>query len=835
MIRDINIDNRKIYISYSSSQKLLYPSEDIFPSDKLFPAEWIEFSNIVQGSVHLSEVIVDSQITFGQLFCSEFEVTVYDIDDISGKYIQVYMEDDGVYKNIFFGQVVSCKLDNTELDRQIVAYDSAYALRDVNVAGWWNLFWADKETATVKECRESLLLTQEVPFEDVELDNDNVVIRKNVDFTYMAFGTVLQMLCEINGCFPHFSRNGTLEFIVFQTEQQTKDITNLYEGLNSQFEDYTVDAVTGIEFYDSDNELKYLVGTPENTYKMSSNIFLYDMGTNELEAIGQTLLDYLSELTYRPANVKMIVGDLFYELGDRIHTPKGDFYIMEQEFSASQLIEQTMICKGEQKLGKSSRNLNNDLIIMNEKYSKLTYNVEEFRLEFGDYKDEVNSRFEVTDEHIVMEVQKGTKDMHPTYSGSYVPTASNYPANEWTTEALKQKNLDCTFYNTAEGRTYRWAKKPNAVRLTFGTDSSTEGSADYVAIYCYYNNQWRRSRLFYGGYGGSTNNIAGKSCIIPTNLFYVIWYTDGSIQDYGFSIAAIDTVYSENPLVDMPTVQTVPSYTQTVISGIKDKPESEHPYRTNVRQRWQWNTGLAISTTGYEWVPQEKYSYHLFEITAEHLLSEIEAVDEYGHEVNSRLEQTASSLTSEITNRTNADNNLSSRITQNANSITSEVNARASGDNYLSSQISQMAGQISLKVDKNGVSSALTLDGGDISLTGNRIYIESDNFTLTWDGKVTCSEAEIHGELYTGDVHIYDSYIKYNDNNYIDMYGYVGDSSGIHINGNQVVLSSDSFGVTEWRDSTTVYYGETGEYHYRDEYGSEHCFKFLHGVLVDWW
>lgn len=483
MVRDIDLTNVHTYILYSENADALYPSLNIFPSEDLFPVSVEELDTIVSGTMKLDELIADSEIRFGDLYATKFEVQVYNAPDITGRYIQVFQSDGETVRTVFVGKVVSCKLDNSGYDRTIVAYDMSYIHRDVNVADWWNNFWANSPNSTVKQCRESLLDYMNIYYEDVVLPNDDVIIHKNVivetgnstrgdtltgeeseaqndisqEFSQnksaMTFGNIISQLCEINACFPHMSRDDIMEFIMLNTRAVPIDITNKYEGLNSSFEDFVTYEITGIEFYDSDDELKYVVGDPGNVYKISSNIFLYDMGTSQLQRVGNTILDYISELSFTPATVKMIVGNLDLKLGDKVHTPKGDFYILENSYSSSQLVEQTISARGEQKLGESNRSLSDKLLVLNEKWSRLIFNVEQFRLEFGEYQttvegqfEEYSSSLEVNAKAIEAEVEARTgadEDLVEDYTAKIKVTAEAI-----TSEVTARTNADTTLQSS---------------------------------------------------------------------------------------------------------------------------------------------------------------------------------------------------------------------------------------------------------------------------------------------------------------------------------------------------------------------------------------------------
>ena len=136
------VSQRQTYILVADDDAL-YPSEHIFPSEDLFPkdAGLLTITNIVAGSLKLSEYICERVPQFGQMFASKFECKIYLTDDLKGKFIQVYQMNNGVYRQVFTGQIDSCKLDKMGTDRTIIAYDRAYTKGQINVAEWWTEFW----------------------------------------------------------------------------------------------------------------------------------------------------------------------------------------------------------------------------------------------------------------------------------------------------------------------------------------------------------------------------------------------------------------------------------------------------------------------------------------------------------------------------------------------------------------------------------------------------------------------------------------------------------------------------------------------------------------------
>lgn len=419
------VANRETHILISDEG--LFPAEYIYPSDDLYPYDpsMRQVSNIVAGSLKLDELISEKVPQFGQMFATKFECTVYMEDDLSGKFIHVYQIVNGISRDVFAGKIDSCKLDKIGTDRKLIAYDLAYEKGKQNIAEWWERFWTGRTTATLKQVRESLLNSANIVYEQIELPNDNLQVTKTVSLTSCTMTAMLRMICELNYCFPHMGRDGLMQFIVLNTEpEETIDIADMYEGTNSTFEDYVTSDITGVQFYDSGNELKYTYGTADNAYPVKENIFLYDQSTSVLQSIASEMMEYLSNFVYTPSTVKMIVGYMGLQLGDFVHTEKGDFYVMQNSYSGSQFFEQTIRAQGQELLYGGTPNFDYDATILSEKIARVRQTVEEFEVDYEDFKEGTAANFQVTADSISSEVRRA-QQAESSLSSQIQQTASS--------------------------------------------------------------------------------------------------------------------------------------------------------------------------------------------------------------------------------------------------------------------------------------------------------------------------------------------------------------------------------------------------------------------------
>lgn len=189
-----------------------------------------------------------------------------------------------------------------------------------------------------------------------------------------------------------------------------------------------------------------------------------------------------------------------------------------------------------------------------------------------------------------------------TYSApNSTPTATNYPAYNWTTDELKAKHVGETYINRANNSVYQWQKVQDGVLVTFNDQCKTESIyTDYVYLYYERDGQWYRSERLGGGRGSTTNNIAGRKIFVPSNTFYLWWHTDSSIhENYGYKIDSVQ--YASEGESDFESINTPTHTWQEIQVGTDSLPESSHPYGDNEDAYYK-----VVSNTSdagiYKWV-----------------------------------------------------------------------------------------------------------------------------------------------------------------------------------------------------------------------------------------
>lgn len=659
------VANRETHIIIADKNGL-FPAENIFPSDDLFPSDagFAEITNIVAGSMSIEELIAEEVPQFGQIFASKFECTVYLTDDISDKFVHVYQVIDGVTKSVFFGKIESCKQDKVGTDRKIVAYDLAYDYGKLNVAEWWENFWSNRESAQLKQVRDSLLENFSLPYEDVVLPNDDLVVHKTVELSSCTLTAMLKMICELNYCFPHMNRDGVMNYIMLNTAPETTvDLTGKYDWTNSEYEEYVTHDITGVQFFDSGSELKYTYGDTTNAYPVSQNIFLYDQPTSVLHNIAVEMMGYLSEFKYTPVNLKMIVGDLDYKLGDYIHTEKCDSYIMQNVLSGSQLFDQEIKSQGNQFLYGGTANFDYNDVILNEKIARVNQTVEAFEVDYEDFKEGTAANFRVTAQQISSEVSRATEaegnlssritqtaeaitsevsratDVESALSSRITQTATEITGLV-TAETNARVLADSTAFANYVGQNNNTAAK---VATATGSSSwNTDALKKQHAGEIYYDTVTKHYWMYTVTLNSSTGAVSSASWVdkgVITNTYNLVTNTAESklsLTSTSFTVA-INTETSSR--IEADAVQFA-NYTGTYNPTTSNSPASgwntdakkkahagEVFYNTSTKKYYQWKVTLkddgSINTYGWTDVT----SSHTYDLVTSTASSKLELTD----------------------------------------------------------------------------------------------------------------------------------------------------------------------------------------------------------------
>lgn len=140
----------------------------------------------------------------------------------------------------------------------------------------------------------------------------------------------------------------------------------------------------------------------------------------------------------------------------------------------------------------------------------------------------------------------------------------------------------------------------------------------------------------------------------------------------------------------------------------------------------------------------KEYTESQFKITADTIQAEVTRATKAENVLSGRITVNADNITAEVKRASAKEGELDGKITVEAGRITTEVSERKAGEKDLRSAITQTAKEIRLEVSTNYVANGtvsvkLSGETGDVSITGNRLIVDSTNFKVSKNGEVTAS------------------------------------------------------------------------------------------------
>ena len=397
----------------------------------------------------IKESICDEEeFTLGGCIASsmEFEVSELLANEMAGLeytvHIEVKNESDEVVLTVPMGIF---RVDNSELVddkdyKKVTAYDRMYDISE-DVAAWYNEYFADGATHTVKETRESLLKYLGIPFVVQTLPNDDVTLEKTIEVTSMSGTDALRSLCIINGGFGRMNREGNFEIISLIgfglfPEDSLEDDKNLYpaetlypedyfeylgvsddenacpEYRSCKYEEYMTMPITCLNIQSTTDDVGVTVGDDlSNPYVITANFFLYGKSQEELAEIGQNIMEGIKGITYRP-NSTELDGLPYMECGDVYALEKKndsvESYIFSRTISGIQALKDTYEAKGNY-VRANEVSANDEIIQLKGKSLEIKKSVEELSSELTDFEKSASTKFTQTDEAISLEAKRATE------------------------------------------------------------------------------------------------------------------------------------------------------------------------------------------------------------------------------------------------------------------------------------------------------------------------------------------------------------------------------------------------------------------------------------------
>lgn len=411
MFYDDSVD-KQLIITYSGSGTTLTNAE--------FQSE----------TMTVTESICDEQeLRFGCCNASSFEIKVLDTaENFKGKKMRVSILLAGQDEAYQLGEykVYSDKPTADRLYKDIVAYDAMYEILNAEVSGWYNSLTFPM---TLRQFRDSFCSYVGVEQEEITLINDAMMVEKTIDPGELPGKTVIEAICEINGCFGHIGRNGKLRYVLLERMIEglypADDLypsDDLYPAdpmgttevsrshyISCQYEDFICQHIDKLQIRQEENDIGAISGIGNNCYIIEDNFLVYGKSAADLQTIADNVLSVIGVVWYRPAQVEAR-GNPCLEVGDGIllHTTRETIYtyILQRTLKGIQALRDSYTAEGEEYRTGQVNGLQKQIIQLKGKTNTLTRTVDETRLEMKDINQNLSTQISINAQQILTKVSK---------------------------------------------------------------------------------------------------------------------------------------------------------------------------------------------------------------------------------------------------------------------------------------------------------------------------------------------------------------------------------------------------------------------------------------------
>lgn len=392
--------------------------------------------NITNSEIHYEQfelkesLCSQSELTFGACEASQIKFKISNVfTSMVGMQLAVTTTLEGQKDAPFsFGKykVVSDKPTADRRYRNITAYDAMYDILNAEVSGWYNSLTFPM---TLRQFRTSFCAYVGVDQEEITLVNDDMVIEKTIDPGELPGKTVIEAICEINGCFGHIGRNGKLRYVVL--EQMIEGLypaddlypsDDLYPAdpmgttevsrshyISCQYEDFICQHVDKLQIRQEENDIGAISGTGDNCYIIEDNFLVYGKSAADLQTIADNVLSVIGVVWYRPAQVEAR-GNPCLEVGDGIllHTTRETIYtyILQRTLKGIQALKDSYTAEGEEYRTGQVNGIMKSIIQLKGKSNVLTRTVEETKLELKDVNENLSAQISINAQQILTKVSK---------------------------------------------------------------------------------------------------------------------------------------------------------------------------------------------------------------------------------------------------------------------------------------------------------------------------------------------------------------------------------------------------------------------------------------------
>ena len=392
--------------------------------------------NITNSEIHYEQfelkesLCSQSELTFGVCEASQIKFKISNVfTSMVGMQLAVTTTLEGQKDAPFsFGRyrVVSDKPTADRRYRNVTAYDAMYDILNAEVSEWYKGLTFPM---TLRQFRTSFCAYVGVDQEEITLVNDDMTVEKTIDPGELPGKTVIEAICEINGCFGHIGRNGKLRYVVL--EQMIEGLypaddlypsDDLYPAdpmgttevsrshyISCQYEDFICQHVDKLQIRQEENDIGAISGTGGNCYIIEDNFLVYGKSAADLQTIADNVLSVIGVVWYRPAQVEAR-GNPCLEVGDGIllHTTRETIYtyILQRTLKGIQALKDSYTAEGEEYRTGQVNGIMKSIIQLKGKSNVLTRTVEETKLELKDVNENLSAQISINAQQILTKVSK---------------------------------------------------------------------------------------------------------------------------------------------------------------------------------------------------------------------------------------------------------------------------------------------------------------------------------------------------------------------------------------------------------------------------------------------
>ncbi len=338
-------------------------------------------------------------------------------------------------------------------------------------------------------------------------------------------------------------------------------------------------------------------------------------------------------------------------------------------------------------------------------------------------------------------IQKNLDNFEKTVNGSFkdgiLTTAEIQNIQQVLQDIEKDKTLIDKKYDTIINSVSSGLTTGDNLSITFNADCKSEVSSSGINKYDYLNLYYVKDGKTYVALEKQSGaDIAGKTIIVPSKEIYVSWYSDASGSNYyGFSVDSIKVTSSASTVTEekigaIPTYDIIDVATETVIA-------TPHPYENNMRKLWHYKvrtvTRSVLASKRLTYI--NAYTYLKNAING--VIKNKTITDDERTAINQKITEYAAAI-----------GDLNQTIEQANREITALASVGASDYGKAVLKITQ--DEIKLRVTSAEAESLIEQKADSIRLKANEIAWTSTYSSMSKDGILKCSSAELKGTMKCG-------------------------------------------------------------------------------------